>query len=69
MFKEIDLVLLYDNKFEKIPGKLCMHWLGPYVFKEITDGGMVQLTNLNGYPFLGRLNGSRLKLYTGGSTA
>lgn len=46
-----------------------MHWLGPYVVQEVTDGGAVQLAKLNGEPFLGRLNGSRLKLYTGGPTA
>ena len=40
-FKENDLVLLYDNKFEKFPGKLQMNWLGPYVIKEVTDGGVI----------------------------
>ena len=40
-FKENDLVLLYDSKFKKFPGKLHMHWLGPYVVKEVTDGGTV----------------------------
>ena len=42
-----------------------MHWLGPYVLKEITDGGTVQLAKLNGEPFPGRVNGSILKFYTG----
>eukprot|EP00253_Pinus_taeda_P005736 PITA_05736 len=32
-FKRNDLVLLYDSKFEKFPGKFKMHWLGPYVVK------------------------------------
>lgn len=41
-----------------------MHWLGPYVVKEITNGGAVQLAKPNGELFLGRMNGSRLKLYT-----
>jgi len=41
-----------------------MCWLGPYVIKEITDGGEVQLVKLNGEPFLGKVNGSRLKPYT-----
>jgi len=68
-FKENDLVLLYDNKFEKFPGKLGMHWLGTYVIKEVIDGGAVQLTKLNGDPFPGRVNGSILKLHMGGSTA
>jgi len=34
-----------------------MHWLGPYVIKEITDGRVVQLVKLNGEPFLGKVNG------------
>jgi len=28
-FKEGYLVLLYENKYMKHPGKLRMHWLGP----------------------------------------
>ena len=64
-FKKDDLVLLYDSKFEKFLGKLCMHRLGPYVVKEVTDGGEVQLAKLNEDPFPGRVNGSHLKLYTG----
>lgn len=42
-----------------------MPWSGPYIFKEIIDGGVVQLMKLNGEPFSGRFNGSRLKLYIG----
>ena len=67
MFKMNDLVLIYDNKFDKFPRKFQMHWLGPYVIKEITDGGAVQLVQLNGDPFPGKVNGSRLKPYTGDS--
>jgi len=37
-FKVKDLVLLYDSKFDKFPGKFQMHWLGPHVIKDITDG-------------------------------
>jgi len=40
-FKLNDLVLLYDSKFDKFPRNFKMHWLGPYVIKEITDGGEV----------------------------
>lgn len=64
-FKVDDLLLLYNRKFTKFSGKFKMHWLGPYVVKEITYGGVVQLMKLNGDPFLGKVNGSRLKLYTG----
>ena len=67
-FKVNDLVLLYDSKFEKFLGKFRMHWLGPYVVKEITNGGAVQLIKLNGEPFLGKVNDNRLKPYKGGPT-
>ena len=63
-FKVNDLVLLYDSKFDKFPGKIQMHCLGPYVIKEITDSGAVQLMKLNGDPFSGKVNGSQLKPYT-----
>ena len=46
-----------------------MHWLGPYIIKEVTDGGAVQLTKLNGDLFQGRVNGSRLKLYMSSQAA
>lgn len=42
--------------------------LGSYVIKEITDGSTIQLVKLNGKPFLGRVNGSKLKPYTGDPT-
>jgi hypothetical protein len=29
-FNKGDLVLVYDSKFMKHPGKFRMHWLGPY---------------------------------------
>jgi hypothetical protein len=29
-FKQGDLVLLYENKFMKHPGKFKTHWLGPF---------------------------------------
>ena len=41
-----------------------MHWMGPYVIEEITNGGAVELAKLNGDPFLGRVNGSQLYPYT-----
>ena len=56
-FKVNDLVLLYDSKFDKFPGELRMHWLGPYIIKEITNRGAVQLVKLNGKPFPGKVNG------------
>ena len=61
-------MLLYDSKFDKFPGKFRIHWLGPYIVKEVTDGGAVQLLKLNGEPFPRKVNGSRLKPYMGGPT-
>lgn len=40
-FKVNDLVLLYDNNFTKFPGKFQMHWLRPFIIKEIIDGGAI----------------------------
>jgi hypothetical protein len=36
-FKEGDLVLMYDRKSFQNPGKLKMHWLGPYELKYVID--------------------------------
>ena len=63
MFKEGDLVLLYDSKVLQHPWKMKMHWLGPYEVKDITDGGDVYLRDLAGTDLRGMVNGSRLKLY------
>jgi hypothetical protein len=34
-FVQGDQVLLYDSKYQKHPGKLQMHWLGPFIVVEI----------------------------------
>jgi hypothetical protein len=47
-FKEGDLVLIYDNKSIQHPGKLRLHWLGPYEVNTVIDGGVVQLKGLGG---------------------
>ena len=57
------LVLMYDSKFFKHPSKLKMHWLGPYVVKEITNGGVVKLEKIDGTEVKGLINGSQLKPY------
>ena len=59
-----DLVLLYDNKFIKFPGKFKTHWLGPYQIQQVTEGGVVQLSTLDGELLPTWINGSRLKLYS-----
>ena len=57
------LVIMYDNKFFKHPGNIGTHWLGPYVVKEITDEGVVNLEKLDGMEVKKLINGSRLKPY------
>ena len=39
IFRQGDLVLLYDSKFIKHPGKFRMHWLIPYEIVYVTEGG------------------------------
>jgi hypothetical protein len=62
-FKQGDLVLVYDSKFMRHPGKFRMHWLGPYEVSYVTEGGVAQLKTLTGEWKEGLVNGSRLKLY------
>ena len=64
-FKSGYLILTYDSKFAKFPEKFQMHWLGPYIVKEIMDGGAVQFVKLNKELFPGKINRSLLKLYMG----
>lgn len=40
-----------------------MHWLEPYIIKEITKGGSVRLATLIGGLLLVYVNGRRLKPY------
>jgi hypothetical protein len=46
-----DLVLMYDSKFARFPGRFCMHWLGPYQVKHVTEGGTASLARLDGTMF------------------
>ena len=64
IFQIRDLVLLYDSKFIKFPGNFKTHWLGPYQIQQATEGGAVQLIQLNGELLPTWINGSRLKLYS-----
>ena len=64
IFQIGDLVLLYDSKFVNFLEKFKMHWLGPYQIQQVTDGGAIQLSKLNGELLPTFINGSRLKLYS-----
>jgi hypothetical protein len=62
-FKQGELVLVYDSKFIKHPGKFRTHWIGPYEISYVTEGGVVHLKTLNGKWKEGLVNGIQLKLY------
>ena len=61
--KEGDWVLLYDNRFDKFPGKLHTRWMGPYKVKDIWDNGSLQLLDMEGDELPTRTNGARVKKY------
>jgi len=58
IFKEGDLVLVYDSKSLQQPGKLRMNWLRSYEVNTLTDGGVVQLKDLGGTELKEMINGS-----------
>jgi transposase InsO family protein len=58
-----DLVLLYDSRFQKFPGKFRLHWLGPYKVRVIHANGSFELEDFAGNVLPTRLNGNRLKVY------
>jgi hypothetical protein len=62
-FKGGDLVLMYHSKSFQHPGKLRMHWLGPYKVITFTNGKDVQLKDLGVIELIGMINGNHLKLY------
>jgi hypothetical protein len=57
-FKQGHLVLSYESKFMKHPGKFRTHWLGPFEVVYVTEGGVAQLKTLNGEWKDGLVNGS-----------
>ena len=58
-----DLVLLYDSRFQKFPGKFKMRWFGPYRILRSFPNGSVELQDFAGKIHLTRYNGYRLKPY------
>ena len=59
-------MVLFDNKLMKHPGKLQMHWLGPYLIYSITYGSVVQLQQLDGAVLPNLENDSYLNPYKTG---
>jgi hypothetical protein len=41
-----DKVLLYHSHLKLFPGKLCSHWIGPFVFSNVFPYSAVEITGL-----------------------
>ncbi|XP_010445696.2 PREDICTED: uncharacterized protein LOC104728416 [Camelina sativa] len=61
VFKEGDLVLLFNSRLKLFPGKLKSRWSGPFKIKEVRPYGALVLLNKAGKEFV--VNGQRLKHY------
>lgn len=57
------LVLMYDIKFFKHPGKFQMHWMGLYKIEYVTDEREMKMSMLNGEKMEGLVNVIQLKPY------
>jgi hypothetical protein len=58
-----DLILLYDSRFQKFPGKFKMRWFGPYRVLKSYPNGSVELQDFAGTVHSIRYNGYCLKKY------
>lgn len=58
-----DLVLIYDSRHQKFPGKLHVRWIGPYLVNRVYENGSLECSTLDHEPLPTRVNGSRVKKY------
>eukprot|EP00253_Pinus_taeda_P036551 PITA_36551 len=64
VFLEGDLVLLYDQDFNKLgASKFELLWMGPYIVKRALAKGAYKLVDYNGIPLSQPQNGLYLKRY------
>lgn len=63
VFQKDELVLAYDSRYGKIPGKLQQRWMGPFRVVQVFSNGSlaIQVLDKTEDPFL--INGYRLKKY------
>jgi hypothetical protein len=41
-----DKVFLYHSHLKLFPGKLCSHWIGPFVVSNVFPYGAIEITSL-----------------------
>jgi len=58
-------VLLFNSRLKLFPGKLKSKWSGPFIVKNVSQHGAVEVTTTDGERSF-TLNGQRLKPYLGG---
>jgi len=64
VFSEGDLVLLYDQEFDKLgAGKFKSLWMGPYIVKRVLAKGAYELMDYDGIPLAQPRDGLYLKCY------
>jgi len=59
------LVLLYNSRLKLFPRKLKLKWSGPFLVKNVSLHGAVELITLEG-DISFKVNGQRVKPYMGG---
>jgi predicted DNA-binding ArsR family transcriptional regulator len=62
-FKKGDLVIMFDSRHHrKAYKKLLPKWFGPFVIKKVyANNGSYELKNVDGSPYLDRINHDKLK--------
>ncbi len=62
-FKEGDLVMMFDPRHHHKAYKKLLHkWFGPFVIRKVfIDNGSYELENVDGSPYLDRINHEILK--------
>jgi hypothetical protein len=62
-FKKGDLVIMFDSRHHRRAyKKLLPKWFGPFVIKKVyANNGSYELKNVDGSPYLNRINHDKLK--------
>ncbi|KAL3689424.1 hypothetical protein R1sor_015733 [Riccia sorocarpa] len=62
-FQKGDLVLKWNDRVGKFPGKFPTYWYGSYEIEAVFSNGSLQLKTISGHLLASRTNGEKCKLY------